>query len=144
MHQIRPATTDDEILRCFSVMRQLRPELRRDDFVATVRRMELEGYRLVFVEDEGEVRGVAGYRLLEMLRTGPMLEVDDLVTDAEARSRGHGAALLDWLFEEARARGCSVVELDSGVQRRDAHRFYHRQGMTILGYHFSIGCGGRG
>ena len=50
MHRIRPATTDEEILRCFPVLRRLRPSLRRDDLVATMRRMEREGYRLVYLK----------------------------------------------------------------------------------------------
>ena len=37
----------------------------------------------------------------------------------------------------ARAAGCSVLDLDSGVQRRDAHRFYMREGLTISSFHFA-------
>ena len=28
--------------------------------------------------------------------------------------------------------------LDSGLQRRDAHRFYAREGMAASGYHFAV------
>ncbi len=139
MTAIRTATSDDDIRRCWPVLHQLRPHLEEADLLPAVRRMAPHGFRLVFAEDEaGEVRAVAGYRVTEMLRTGLMLEVDDLVTDADARSGGYGKALLDWLVAEAQALGCSVVELDSGVQRHDAHRFYFREGMHILGYHFSM------
>ena len=137
---IRSATTDDEVQRCWPVLRQLRPDLTADALVPAVRRMEPHGFRIAFAEDDaGVVRAVAGYRITEMLRTGLMLEIDDLVTDADARSGGYGRALFEWVLEEARAAGCSVVELDSGVQRHRAHRFYFRQGMYVLGYHFSIG-----
>jgi GNAT superfamily N-acetyltransferase len=136
---VRRAASDADIRRCLPVLLQLRPHLTADALVAAVQRMEAHGFRLVFASDEeGEVRAVAGYRVTEMLRTGLMLEVDDLVTDATGRSRGYGRALLDWLRAEARALGCSVLELDSGVQRHAAHRFYFREGMHILGYHFSI------
>ena len=56
---------------------------------------------------------------------------------AAAKSAGFGKALMDWLVVEAQALGCSVIELDSGVQRHAAHLFYFREGMHILGYHFS-------
>lgn len=139
MLQIRRAATDADIERCWPVLQQLRPHLAADALLPAVRRMEPHGYRLVYAEDEQQVvRAVAGYRITEMLRTGLMLEVDDLVTDATARSSGYGRALLEWLVAEAQAAGCSVVELDSAVQRCAAHRFYFRQGMHILGYHFSI------
>jgi GNAT superfamily N-acetyltransferase len=141
MHRIRHARSDDEILRCHPILVQLRPALRLEELVPLVRKMEHQGFRLAYLEEDGRVRAVAGYRLVEMLRTGPMLEVDDLVTDADARSGGYGHALFEWLVEEARSNGCSVLELDSGVMRHHAHRFYLRERMHILGYHFSLTIG---
>ena len=64
--------------------------------------------------------------------------VDDLVTDAEARSRGYGDALFDWLVNYARTQGCTRLDLDSGVQRFAAHRFYFRKRMHISFYHFAL------
>jgi len=64
--------------------------------------------------------------------------VDDLVTDERQRSKGVGGALLDWLAEQARARGCAELHLDSGVHRFDAHRFYFTKRMHISSYHFKI------
>lgn len=137
MFLVRRATTDAEINACFPVMRELRPHLRETDFVAAVRRMEGEGFRLAALTIDGAVQAVAGYRIIEMLRTGRMVEIDDLVTAQSTRSAGCGKALLDWIAAEARAEGCSVLELDSGVQRADAHRFYFRERMHVLGFHFS-------
>ena len=45
---------------------------------------------------------------------------------------------VDWLIEEARKQGCDNLELDSGVQRFDAHRFYFSKRMSISSYHFRI------
>lgn len=136
---VQSAVTDAEIRACWPVLHQLRPDLAADALVPAVRRMEAHGFRLAYATDAGgAVRAVAGYRVTEMLRTGLMLEVDDLVTDAGDRSRGHGRALMAWLVGEARRLGCSVLELDSGVQRHAAHRFYFREGMHILGYHLSM------
>jgi GNAT superfamily N-acetyltransferase len=133
---IAVADTDEQILRCHAVLAQLRPHVPADGFVDRVRRMQRQGFRLAYAEAGGAVRAVAGYRLLDQLFAGLVLYVDDLVTDAAARSQGHGAALLRWLEGEARAAGCEYVELDSGVQRAGAHRFYFREGLAIIGYHF--------
>jgi GNAT superfamily N-acetyltransferase len=135
---IRDASTDGEIARCYPVMRQLRPHLIEAEFVPTVRRQIAEGYLLAYLEDEGQVYAVAGYRITENLASGRFLYVDDLVTDAAARSRGYGARLLAWLEDRARAAGCQSLQLDSGVQRFDAHRFYHVQRMTIASHHFRM------
>jgi GNAT superfamily N-acetyltransferase len=134
---IRRATTDDAILACYPVVSELRPHLLETSFVATIRRMEPQGFRLASLTSNGVVQAVAGYRVVEMLRTGLMLEIDDLVTTDQARSSGYGKALFEWIAAEARAEQCSVLELDSAVHRADAHRFYFRERMYILGFHFS-------
>ena len=134
---IAPAESDPDILRCFPVMAQLRPHLVEAEFVARVRRMQREGFILARLEEEGAVRAVAGYRYHEKLVSGRTLYVDDLVSDPTRRSQGHGARLLAWLADQARARECDLLELDSGVQRFDAHRFYFRERMRIASYHFS-------
>jgi hypothetical protein len=46
------------------------------------------------------------------------------------------SAMLDWLHRYARKQGCEQLHLDSGIQREQAHRFYHREGMTTAAYHF--------
>lgn len=135
---IRVAESDQDLARCFPVLQQLRPHLAAADFIARVRRMQAEGFHVAFLEEEGAVRAVAGYRFYEKLFSGRNLYVDDLVTDASGRSRGHGRALLAWLVAQARARGCDQLELDSGVQRAEAHRFYFRERMSISAYHFVL------
>lgn len=130
--------SDEDIDRCFPVMVQLRPDLERREFVARVRRMATEGYRLAALEDGGVICAVAGFRVHDMLHRGRNLHVDDLVTDEQHRSGGCGASLLHWLRERARAEQCSWLGLDSGVQRAGAHRFYFREGMSISSYHFSL------
>jgi GNAT superfamily N-acetyltransferase len=102
MPDLHEAQTDDEIEACYPVMAQLRPHVPAEGFVDLVRRLQAGGYRLAYVKDEGEVRGVAGFRYLEQLYNGKVIYVDDLVTDQEMRSHGYGEALLDWLFELAK------------------------------------------
>jgi GNAT superfamily N-acetyltransferase len=134
---IKVAETDAEIDSCFPVMSLLRPHLRREDFVGLVRSMLPQGYRLAYLIADGAVQAVVGYRIIDMLRTGRMLEVDDLVSAESSRSKGYGKQLLNWCYDLARSSGCSVVELDSAVHRADAHRFYFRERMYVLGFHFS-------
>ena len=131
--------TPNEIARCFPVMRQLRTHFYDEQkFVEQVERQRASGYRMAFLEDDGGVRAVAGYRMLESLFSGRFCSVDDLVTDAAGRSLGYGGALFDWLVAEARAAGCGRLELDSGVQRFAAHRFYLTKRMIIASHHFAL------
>lgn len=136
---IAHAETDPQILDCYETMAYLRPHLERDAFVARVRMQSETGYKLAALRDDsGAVRCVAGYRVLQQLHYGGVLYVDDLSTQESERSRGHGNAMLDWLVEQARGMGLDELQLDSGVQRFDAHRFYFRKRMRISSYHFRL------
>ena len=136
--QIKLAETDEEINHCFAVMVQLRPHLTAEEFLRRVKLQQREGYLLAFVADDGEVKSVAGYRIQHMLAHGKFLYVDDLVTDDNSRSKGYGDALFDWLVQCAITENCENLQLDSGVQRFSAHRFYLRKRMEIRSHHFSV------
>lgn len=118
------------------VLRELRPRLTADSLRTTAADGHAEGLRFLAAFDEDGCVGVAGWRLVHNTSAGRKLYVDDLVTRADRRSVGVGRALLDELERRARDAGCSCVDLDSGVQRADAHRFYFRERMAIAGYHF--------
>jgi GNAT superfamily N-acetyltransferase len=136
---IQLAGSDDEIAATFDVMKQLRAHLAREQYVEQVRRLMREhGFHLAALSDGGAVQAVAGYRYGESLAWGRHLYVDDLVTAETARSRQYGKQLMAWLLDEARSKGCVSFHLDSGVQRHAAHRFYLRERMDIMAYHFQM------
>ncbi len=135
--EVKEMVSEEEVDAAFEVMRQLRTHLEHGEYVKRIRRMREGGYRLAAVIDGDRVRCVAGFRVQEFLYTGRHLYVDDLITDGESRSSRHGKTMLGWLAEEAKRNGCGQLHLDSGVQRREAHRFYFREGMGISSFHFS-------
>jgi len=135
---IKIAGTPAEIDRCFAVMSQLRPLLVAEQFVSRVQAQQAEGYQLAFLETDGSVVSVAGFRIQNMLWSGKTLYVDDLVTDSAKRSQGHGEAMIQWLIALAHEAGCSTFSLDSGTQRLDAHAFYLKNRLRITSFHFSL------
>jgi GNAT superfamily N-acetyltransferase len=46
------------------------------------------------------------------------------------RGRGLGAAMMSWAIEEARRRGCGLVQLTTDKSRSEAHRFYRQLGFV--------------
>lgn len=46
------------------------------------------------------------------------------------RGAGLGSAMCGWAIDEARRRGCALVQLTTDKSRGDAHRFYQRLGFT--------------
>lgn len=136
--KITLAQTPEQVGRCCSVMRELRPHIQAIDFAGRVLKQQGEGYQLAFLELDGVVRSVAGFRIFNLLFSGRTLYIDDLVTHDSDRSRGFGAALFDWLVEHAKEQACEHLTLDSGVQRFAAHRFYLNRGMDITSHHFDL------
>jgi GNAT superfamily N-acetyltransferase len=127
----------------FAAMRALRANLTDEpSFVRLVEEIQRpEGYRVVAAFEEGETSAVAvaGFRTGHSLAWGHYHYVDDLSTLPEARRRGHGRRLLDWLVEEAGRLGRAQIHLDSGVgfDRAPAHRLYLNAGLLIAAHHFA-------
>ena len=131
------AESDNEILACFQVLKELRPHIEAGSFLTTIRFMQTEGYVLSYIKAEDEVVSVAGFRIcLNLAAQGKALYVYDLVTAQEHRSRGYGDQLIESLCELARARDCKIIHLDSGVHRYRAHKFYLNHGFEIRAHHF--------
>lgn len=133
------AESDDDIAATFDVMHQLRPHLERDGYVARVRElMAGDGLRVLALRDDGVVRAVGTYRLMDMLYRGKLMYIDDLVTDETVRSRGYGSRMIERFREEALALGCNEIQLISRTLREQAHRFYFREGFGIECFHFRL------
>jgi GNAT superfamily N-acetyltransferase len=92
---------------------------------------------VLVAEDSGTlVAFCTAYLELNSVRFGQRCWVEDLAVDPEQRSSGIGTALLKAALDWARQGGASHLELDSGLARTDAHRFYEREGATRQSYTF--------
>lgn len=138
-NEIRLARASETISSCYQTMRQLRPHLDNEHkFVVQVKSQIDAGYHLAYLQEDGTVVALAGYRFLEFLAWGRVLYIDDLITDAATRKNGYGSKLLQWLIQQAQEASCDQVHLDSGPQRHDAHRLYLNYGFKIIGHHFAL------
>lgn len=119
------------------VLQELRPHLTAELLAQVQEEGAPQGLRFTAVFEGRRCVAVAGWRIIANTSATRKLHVDDLSTAESERSRGHGRLLLDALHERAVEAGCSALDLDSGVQRFDAHRFYLRERMDIVAHHFS-------
>jgi len=88
---------------------------------------------LVVAEDEtGRVVGCLQLAVLPGLSSQGASRglLEDVRVATDCRSRGIGEKLVQWAVTEARAKGCSLVELLTHQSRVDAQRFYKRLGFT--------------
>jgi ribosomal protein S18 acetylase RimI-like enzyme len=140
MLQTRPCRSED-FDAVLVLLKQLWPEKSFDpDALRTVfnRALTSDTQAYICSADDDKVIGFGSLTIKNNLwQEGYLAHVDELVVDAEYRSRGVGTILLEQLFVIARQRGCGRIELDSGFHRADAHCFYERQGFENRGYVFS-------
>jgi len=139
--QIRRLETAAEVADAFPLMHQLRPHLAdAAELVTRWRRQTGDGYHLAGLWDGERLVALAGYRFADNLIVGHHMYVDDLVTDAEARSGGYGRQLMDWLKAETKAAGCTELVLDTPLTNVLGHRFYYRNGLLAraLRFYFPI------
>ena len=119
------------------VLRELRPHLSARSAAQVYEEGYGQGLRFSAVYLDGRCVGVAGWRIVATMMARRKLHVDDLVTTESCRSRGVGSFLLAALMERAKESGCAVLDLDSGSQRVEAHRFYEREGFEKTAFHFA-------
>lgn len=118
------------------VLQELRPDLTEELLRQVLSEGSPQGLRFTASFQGDRCVAIAGWRIIANTSAIRKLYVDDLSTAASERSQGHGAALLAELADRARQAGCRRIDLDSGVQRHAAHRFYLRERMDIDAHHF--------
>lgn len=125
----------DDLPKLIPALKILRPHLSDQQFTELMPLLYKEGYRLVFIGNESQAFSVAGFRILNFLFSGRTLYIDDLVTLPEHHKKGYATELLNWLKRYAESQHCDHFSLDSGFQRKDAHRLYLRSGLEMEGFH---------
>ena len=137
MELVDLARGDQRWAQALPVLQELRPHLTPELLEQVLAEGEPQGLRFLAAFDGERCLGVAGWRTMATTHAVRKVHVDDLVTAPASRSTGVGAALLHELERRARTAGCSVLDLDSGVQRHGAHRFYLRERMDMTSHHFA-------
>ena len=86
--KIQQASTKQDFIKCFEVMKELRPHHNLESFLTIMEEMKNEGYHLIYLEDNDLVVCVAGFRFTTTLYDGLIIDFDDFVTRAGARNKG--------------------------------------------------------
>lgn len=85
--------------------------------------------RLLVAEVEGLVVAWTSIALADHFHTPPYVEISGLVVDEKLRGHGIGDQLISEVKKWAESKGVGIVRLRANVIRKDAHRFYEREGF---------------
>jgi GNAT superfamily N-acetyltransferase len=135
---VQVADNIQSIEKCRKVLLDLRPSVNEKEFVSIITAMIADGYKLVFIEENGFAVSAAGFVTGYNLYRGNYLYIDDLNTLPGYRKKGYAQLLMNWIFAFADENKIKQVHLDSGVNRFDAHRFYLNNRFIISSHHFSL------
>ena len=135
--RIRSATREDvpaivALLADDSLGAQRESPADLEPYLAAFDVLDADPHQLLVVADrDGAVVGTAQLSLLAGLsrRGATRAQIEGVRVAATERGTGLGTTLIEWAVNEARARGCTLVQLTSDKSRVDAHRFYERLGF---------------
>ncbi len=91
------------------------------------------GWFAVAEQGDGQVVGCVGVTD----EGNGLFELHRLYVLSEARGSGIGSALVQWVIDQARARGATTIELFSDVHFEDAHRLYLRFGFRNTRFRYA-------
>jgi len=91
-----------------------------------------EDHAALVAEEDGRVIGGVHVAIYTSLESGRVATIGGLIVGEGHRSSGIGAQLLMAAEEWARENGAAKMTVRSRVTRERAHRFYEREGYTLL------------
>jgi GNAT superfamily N-acetyltransferase len=90
-----------------------------------------EGQVLAVAKRDGKVVGTLQLSFIRYLtyRGGLRGQIEGVRIDSSVRGEGIGRRMCEWAIDQARQRGCHMVQLTTNKRRSDAHRFYESLGF---------------
>lgn len=101
------------------------------DYLAALAAIDADpNHRLIVAEIDGQKVATCHLTFTpSVVRRGFWrLLVESVYVAPGLQGQGIGRQMMEWVHSEAKARGCSLVQLTSNKARADAHRFYRRLG----------------
>jgi GNAT superfamily N-acetyltransferase len=87
---------------------------------------------LIVAELNGQIVGT--FQLIYIpsisFQGGVRAQIESVRVENSARGRGIGSRMMEWAVEQAKQRGCRLVQLMTHCDRKNAHRFYERLGFV--------------
>lgn len=128
--------TKDDMLTTYQLIKQMYPSLSLDQYSEELDIMISNSYKQVVVMEEEEMLGLSGYWFGNKLWCGKYIELDNVFTSEQHRSKGVAEMIFKYLENKAVELGCNLLALDSYTDNFKAHKFFYAQGYIPRGFHF--------
>jgi GNAT superfamily N-acetyltransferase len=125
-----------DILVIIPLLQELNTTTPKEILTERVIEMSSQNYECVGVYFEGELIGISGLWYSTRHYCGKSVEPDHVVISDKYTGKGLGKLLFKWIYEHAKKKGCTTIELNAYTQNRASHKFYCNEGFEIYGFHF--------
>ncbi|MDR1735417.1 MAG: GNAT family N-acetyltransferase [Oscillospiraceae bacterium] len=130
---VRKATRADipQILALYKELNPLDPPIDKSRACAVFEKAGKSGVTYFVAADDTCVKGTCYIAIIPNMsrQCSPVGFVENVVVAADCRRQGVGRGLISAAVDFAKERGCYKVVLQSGVKRKEAHRFYESLGF---------------
>lgn len=124
--QIRELRSEEEWLAAFACLQTLRPNLKRESFLASRLFLRAQNFHLCGLFEDTEVVCAASYVLQPHIERGTEFWVHDFATIESKQKQGYGVRMAQHLREIAASEKCSRVMLHLGTPVSAAQRFFEQ------------------
>jgi (aminoalkyl)phosphonate N-acetyltransferase len=134
----RKATKEDvkDIYRLMCILEETTFDEVELSKIFYIQNQDNQYYALVYEQDNA-VKGILNMRFeFQLHHCAKIAEILEFVIDEDCRNKGIGKQMLEQAISIAKEQGCDQIELDSNQKRKNAHRFYEREGFTNTHYKF--------
>jgi N-acetylglutamate synthase-like GNAT family acetyltransferase len=134
---IRDAETDDS-QAIAGLLKELGYPQDHDHTLKKIRKLSKRTKdRILVAQKYDHVVGCLSLHIMPLLhRAGNLCRVTALIVSEAYRGKYIGRRLMEIAEKYAKANGCSCIEITSGDQRVDAHRFYRQLGYVATSKRF--------
>jgi len=144
--QIKEIKTREEVVKTLAVLTQIYDNLNHQTYADNTLRMMENGYRMAAVfEDENNLPnhkciGVCGFRIIDKILHGRVLEIEDFMIDRQRRGIGVGKILIRFIEWQATTSGCHNIIGSLETKRLESQKIFTREKFLLDGFSFKKTC----
>ena len=136
--KIRECTNEDskEIYNLICQLKNEKINLKKFLAIYNTNIMDSKKYYIVAVKENNIIAFLSSTIDYQLQYGEKTITIDELIVSEEYRGHGVGKLLLENIISYAKDNACYILQLTSGFERKNAHKFYEKNGFKKVSYKF--------
>jgi hypothetical protein len=134
--QIKELSSDIEIKDSFNIMTQIYQDLSEEKYISNLKIAMESGYKIAAVYKEDKIIAVIGINVIDDMRYGKVIRIEDFMVCLSNRGIGAGKMLLKWVDWQSLKFKAEIILSNLSSERKESHKIFLREGFEIDGISF--------